>query len=68
MTISVMKHSAYFAAVKIDPEIGMFRGEVLNLAKGGFDFYSDSVAGLKREFAISAYEYEGLCEERGEQR
>ena len=65
MTISVMKHGAYIAAVKFDPEIEMFRGEVLNLAKGGFDFYADSVAGLKREFAKSADEYEAFCMERG---
>jgi len=66
MTISVMKHGAYIAAVKFDPEIEMFRGEVLNLPKGGFDFYADSVAGLKREFAKSAREYEAFCKERGD--
>lgn len=66
MTISVMKHDAYIAAVKFDPEIEMFRGEVLNLARGGFDFYADSVAGLKREFAKSAREYEAFCKERGD--
>jgi predicted HicB family RNase H-like nuclease len=67
MTISVMKHGAYTAAVKFDSEIEMFRGEVLNLTKGGFYFYADSVAGLKREFAKSAREYEAFCNERGEQ-
>jgi predicted HicB family RNase H-like nuclease len=67
MTISVMKHDAYIAGVKFDPEFEMFRGEVLNLAKGGFDFYADSVAGLKREFAKSAREYEAFCKECGDQ-
>ena len=63
-----MKHGAYIAAVKFDPEIEMFRGEVLSLAKGGFDFYADSVAGLKLEFAKSAHEYEAFCQECGDQR
>ena len=31
-----------------------------------FDFYADSVLGLKREFAKSALEYEAFCKERGD--
>lgn len=52
------------AVISYDPDIGMFRGEFMEL-NGGADFYAKDIKGLKREGAISLRVFLEACEEDG---
>ena len=52
------------AVVTFDPEIEMFRGEILGLS-GGADFYATTVKGLHKEFRASLATYLEVCQEEG---
>ncbi len=52
------------ALIEYDPNIGMFRGEFLNLS-GGADFYATDMEGLKREGHLSLKVYLKMCKEKG---
>lgn len=52
------------ASIEYDPDIGMFRGEFLNLS-GGADFYATDMEGLKREGHRSLKVYLKMCKEKG---
>ena len=61
---NIMEIDGNKAAISFDPDIGMFRGEFLNLS-GGADIYATDVEGLLREGRASLKVYLQACEERG---
>ncbi|MBX9754734.1 MAG: type II toxin-antitoxin system HicB family antitoxin [Pseudomonadaceae bacterium] len=61
---NVMTIDGQRAVIQFDPEIGMFRGEFINL-NGGADFYADNVEALKREGATSLRVFLEVCAEKG---
>ena len=62
--MNIMEIGSYKAKIEYDPEIDMFRGEILGL-NGGADFYGKSPAELRREFKKSLAVYLEVCEEKG---
>ncbi len=62
--MNIMEHESYRAKIEYDPEIDMFRGEILGL-NGGADFYGKSPAELRREFKKSLKAFLDVCEETG---
>lgn len=64
MTAPIMKYRSYIARITYDPEIEMFRGEVVNIASH-IDFLADSVGALKEEFVTSVDVYLETCQEEG---
>ncbi len=61
---NVMNIKGYRAIIQYDPDIGMFRGEFLDL-RGGADFYAKDVERLKAEGEASLRVYLDLCREDG---
>ncbi|EGR0036481.1 MULTISPECIES: type II toxin-antitoxin system HicB family antitoxin [Vibrio] len=61
--INILEHKGVKALIAYDPDIEMFRGEILGLA-GSADFYSEDVKGLKNELEISLNTYLEVCNER----
>ena len=62
--MNVMKIDGYNAKIEYDPEIDMFRGEVLGL-NGGADFYGRTPKELKAEFKKSLTVFLDVCAEKG---
>ncbi len=62
--MNIMENESYKAKIEYDPEIDMFRGEILGL-NGGADFYGKSPAELRREFKKSLKEFLEVCKETG---
>ncbi len=62
--MNVMKIDGYNAKIEYDPEIDMFRGEVLGL-NGGADFYGRTPKELKAEFKKSLTVFLEVCAEKG---
>ncbi|RLA43993.1 MAG: toxin-antitoxin system HicB family antitoxin [Gammaproteobacteria bacterium] len=62
--MNIMENESYKAKIEYDPEIDMFRGEILGL-NGGADFYGKSPAELRREFKKSLTSFLEVCEETG---
>lgn len=60
---SILEHNGVKACVVFDPDIEMFRGEILGLS-GSADFYASDVASLKKEMMISLESYLEVCEEQ----
>lgn len=58
-----MSLDGYRAVISYDPEIELFRGEVLGL-NGSADFYGKSPAELKREFRRSLEVFLEVCREK----
>ena len=50
--MNMMEVNGYQAKITYDPDIDMFRGEILGL-NGGADFYGQTTEELRREFATS---------------
>lgn len=61
---NILEHNGVKASVVFDPEIEMFRGEVLGLS-GSADFYASDVISLKEEMIISLESYLEICTEQG---
>ncbi|WP_332712818.1 type II toxin-antitoxin system HicB family antitoxin [Pelagibacterium mangrovi] len=61
---NVIEIGGHKAVVSYDPEIGMFRGDFIDLA-GGADFYATSVEALHSEGQASLKVYLEVCAERG---
>jgi predicted HicB family RNase H-like nuclease len=59
-----MTVDGYSARIEYDPEIDMFRGEILGLA-GGADFYGKTPKELRAEFRKSLTVFLEVCEEKG---
>ena len=62
--MNVMNIDGYSAKIEYDPELDMFRGEILGL-NGGADFYAKDVDGLQREGEISLKVFLEACVEDG---
>jgi predicted HicB family RNase H-like nuclease len=62
--MNVMTVEGYKARIEYDPEIDMFRGEVLGLT-GGADFYGKTPKELKAEFKKSLTVFLEVCKEKG---
>ncbi len=62
--MSVMTVDGYNAKIEYDPEIDMFRGEILGLT-GGVDFYGKTPQELRAEFTNSLAVFLEACKEKG---
>jgi len=62
--MNIMELDSYRAKIEYDPEIDMFRGEILGL-NGGADFYGKSPSELRREFKKSLNTFLEVCKEKG---
>jgi predicted HicB family RNase H-like nuclease len=62
--MNVMTVDGYNAKIEYDPEIDMFRGEILGLT-GGADFYGKNPKELRSEFKNSLNVFLAVCEEKG---
>jgi len=62
--MNIMEHEGYKAKIEYDPELDMFRGEILGL-NGGADFYGASPTELHNEFQKSLTAFLEVCTEKG---
>ncbi len=62
--MNIMELDSYRAKIEYDPEIDMFRGEILGL-NGGADFYGRSPSELRKEFKKSLHTFLEVCKEKG---
>lgn len=62
--MNTMSVNGYQAKVDYDPELDMFRGEILGL-NGSADFYGSSPKELKAEFKKSLKVFLEVCQEKG---
>ena len=62
--MNVMTVDGYNAKIEYDPDIDMFRGEILGL-NGGADFYGRTPNELKAEFRKSLTVFFEVCKEKG---
>ena len=62
--MNVMNVDGYSARIEYDPELDVFRGEILGLT-GGADFYGKTPAELRTEFKKSLTVFLQVCEEKG---
>ena len=62
--MNVMTVDGYNAKIEYDPEIDMFRGEILGLT-GGADFYGKNPKELRSEFKNSLNVFLEVCKEKG---
>jgi len=62
--MNVMEVDGFKAKIEFDPELDLFRGEILGL-NGSADFFGKSPASLRREFRGSLKVFLEVCEEQG---
>jgi predicted HicB family RNase H-like nuclease len=62
--MNIMEVDGYKAKIEFDPDLDLFRGEILGL-NGGADFYGKSPASLRREFRNSLKVFLEVCKEKG---
>lgn len=62
--MNVMTVDGYNAKIEYDPEIDMFRGEILGLT-GGANFYGKTPKELRAEFRKSLSVFLEVCKEKG---
>ena len=62
--MNVMNVDGYNARIEYDPEIDLFRGEILGLT-GGADFYGKNPKELRAEFKKSLQVFLEVCNEKG---
>ncbi len=62
--MNLMTIDGYQARIEYDPEIDMFRGEILGL-QGGADFYGKDTDELRAEFKQSLQVFLAVCREKG---
>ncbi len=61
----MMEYKGYIGKVEIDPEAGLFHGEVIN-TRDVITFQGESVRELNQAFRDSVDDYLAFCKERGE--
>ena len=61
--MNVMNIDGYSAKIEYDPELDMFRGEILGL-NGGADFYGKNPRELRAEFKKSLEVFLAVCKEK----
>ena len=62
--MSVMEVDGFKAKIEFDPELDLFRGEILGL-NGSADFFGKSPASLRKEFRNSLKVFLEVCKEQG---
>jgi predicted HicB family RNase H-like nuclease len=62
--MNLMSVNGYQATIEFDPELDLFRGEILGL-NGGADFYGKSPKELRAEFKRSLQTFLDVCAEKG---
>jgi predicted HicB family RNase H-like nuclease len=62
--MNIMTLDAYHAKIEYDPDLDMFRGEILGL-NGGADFYGKNTKELRAEFKKSLQVFLDVCREKG---
>jgi predicted HicB family RNase H-like nuclease len=62
--MNTMSLNGYHAKIEYDPDLDMFRGEILGL-NGGADFYGRNPKELRTEFRKSLAVYLDVCKEKG---
>lgn len=62
--MNVMTIDGYHAKIEYDPELDLFRGEILGL-NGGADFYGKNPRELRVEFKKSLEVFLQVCSEKG---
>ena len=62
--MNVMTVDDYHARIEYDPELDLFRGEILGLS-GGADFYGKNPKELRTEFKRSLQVFLKVCSEKG---
>jgi len=62
--MNVMTVEGFQAKIEYDPEIDLFRGEILGLT-GGADFYGKNPKELRAEFRKSLQVFLAVCKEKG---
>jgi predicted HicB family RNase H-like nuclease len=62
--MNVMTVNGYHARIEYDPELDLFRGEILGLS-GGADFYGKNPKELRAEFKRSLAVFLDVCEQKG---
>jgi predicted HicB family RNase H-like nuclease len=62
--MNVMTIDGYHAKIEYDPELDLFRGEILGL-NGGADFYGKNPRELRVEFKKSLEVFLQVCTEKG---
>ena len=62
--MNVMTVGGYHAKIEYDPELDLFRGEILGLT-GGADFYGKTPKELRAEFSKSLAVFLEVCKEQG---
>jgi predicted HicB family RNase H-like nuclease len=63
-TMNMLRHKDYLAGIELDPEAGIFHGEVIN-ARAVLTFEGRSIDELTSAFADTIADYEDWCRERG---
>lgn len=64
MLLNIMTVDDFNAKIEYDPDLDMFRGEILGL-NGGADFYGKNPKELKAEFKKSLEVFLEVCREKG---
>jgi predicted HicB family RNase H-like nuclease len=62
--MNVMTVDDYHATIEFDPDLDLFRGEILGL-NGGADFYGKNPKELRAEFKRSLSVFLEVCAEKG---
>ena len=62
--MNIMTVEGHRAKIDYDPELDMFRGEILGL-NGGADFYGKTLDELRSEFKKSLEVFLEVCKEKG---
>ncbi|WP_291521496.1 type II toxin-antitoxin system HicB family antitoxin [Acidithiobacillus sp.] len=62
--MNIMSIDGYNARIEFDPELDLFRGEILGL-NGGADFYGKDPGELRTEFKKSLEAFLAVCKEKG---
>ena len=62
--MNVMTVDDYNATIEFDPDLDLFRGEILGL-NGGADFYGKNPVELRKEFRRSLGVFLQVCAEKG---
>ena len=62
--MNVMTMDGYHAKIEYDPELDLFRGEILGI-NGGADFYGKNPKELRAEFKRSLQVFLEVCKEKG---
>ncbi|MBI2503871.1 MAG: type II toxin-antitoxin system HicB family antitoxin [Candidatus Latescibacteria bacterium] len=62
--MNTMTIDGHEARIEYDPDLDLFRGEILGL-NGGADFYGKTPSDLRREFRKSLQVFLEVCQEKG---